>query len=271
MATYVTHGGDHQLEHLSALALEKGTVRWTVSRRVAPGDNVIFYLHSPISGFVAVGRVQTEPKLNHGLARWHGKYMADVTVGRMIEPPLSRTDAMKQLQDWGWLKTPRSDVRVPDAVENRLMAALSAKSRGRKDRSLTQGKVGTKTRKGGGFSVSHEESRKVEQAAIRRVWDWFKGEGWHVKDRQKDKCGYDLLCTKGNKVRRVEVKGVSGSEIQFIITRNEVEQARTDPSFLLSVVVEALSDDPWIHDFTRDQLLDDFELRPISYMASPKR
>ena len=134
MTTYVSHGEEYQLERLCDLAREQETIFWTVNPKVLPDDRIIFYLHSPISAFVAIGRVRTEPELDHGLTRWHGKYMADVTIEKMIEPPLGRIAAMKRLPDWGWLKTPRANVRVPDAVEDRLMAALSVRSKGRKAR-----------------------------------------------------------------------------------------------------------------------------------------
>lgn len=120
--------------------------------------------------------------------------------------------------------------------------------------------------KNGGFFGNSEINREVEQAAISFVWDHYKRRGWQVKSVETEKCGFDLLCTKGKKQECVEVKGIQGSIVSFIITAGEVKQARINDNFVLSVVTSALSN-PKLHNFSAKDFNNQFELETISYRA----
>lgn len=121
---------------------------------------------------------------------------------------------------------------------------------------------------GAGFSTDRARNVEVEQAAVRLVDRYYRTLGWHVKDVSKDCLHYDLLCTKNGREAHVEVKGISGSLPNFPITRGEVREARTNDNFMLFVVVEALTRNARILQFTGSEFLSNFSLEPISYMAT---
>lgn len=119
---------------------------------------------------------------------------------------------------------------------------------------------------GAGFGNS-ETNRKVERAAVDAVTDWYESEGWTVESVEAEKCGYDLLCRKGSEENHVEVKGVQGKLVAFIITAAEVRQAQKDSNFMLCVVTSALTDVPRLNLYDSESFVSDFELSPLSYRA----
>ncbi|MBL1173450.1 MAG: DUF3883 domain-containing protein [Chloroflexi bacterium] len=124
-------------------------------------------------------------------------------------------------------------------------------------------------RNGAGFGNS-ETNRKVEQAAISFVTDEYKENGWIVKSVETEKCGFDLLCTKADKQECVEVKGIQGEFVSFIVTAGEVRQSQINKSFILCVVTSALIA-PKLHKFTAKEFNEQFSLETISYRASLKQ
>jgi hypothetical protein len=120
---------------------------------------------------------------------------------------------------------------------------------------------------GAGFGTA-EENRKVELAAIKVVK--AKHKAWSIVDRQADKVGYDLELTKGRVTKHVEVKGARGPQPSFVITEGEVLRARSDDSWHLAVVTDALTKRPRLTEWTAEEFLDEFELKPVSHMAKLK-
>ncbi|NEU80688.1 DUF3883 domain-containing protein [Nostoc sp. UIC 10630] len=116
---------------------------------------------------------------------------------------------------------------------------------------------------GAGFG-NYQKNKEVEKAAIDFVQKQYHG--WNIQSVERDNLGYDLICTKDSIVKNIEVKGVSGREPAFIITANEVEQAKKNPNFVLWVVTSALNS-PKGHCWTGCEMLSQFELKPIQYMA----
>jgi hypothetical protein len=82
--------------------------------------------------------------------------------------------------------------------------------------------------RGGGFGDS-ATNRLVERAAIKEVTRHLRREKFRVKSREKDGIGYDLDAFRAGEELHVEVKGVSGTKLQFPITRGEVRRAERDP------------------------------------------
>lgn len=122
---------------------------------------------------------------------------------------------------------------------------------------------------GAGFGNS-EINRQVEQAAILHITNDYQKKGWTVKSVESEKCGYDLLCTKNSFQEHVEVKGIQGNLISFIITSGEVRQSQVDEFFFLCAVTLALSN-PTLHRFSASEFREKFALEPISYRASLKQ
>ena len=113
-----------------------------------------------------------------------------------------------------------------------------------------------------------ETNRRVEAAAISFVVDWYEARGWRVKSVEGEKCGYDLLCTRGDAEEHVEVKGVQGREPSFIITAGEVRRAQSDPSFILCVVTAALTGARVLHRCTGKKFVANYNLTPLAYRAT---
>lgn len=67
-----------------------------------------------------------------------------------------------------------------------------------------------------------KQRKLVEEAAIEEAKKLLSKQ-YRVVDRQKDNCGYDLLARhrKTGEELHVEVKGTSGSDMHFYMTRNE--------------------------------------------------
>lgn len=123
---------------------------------------------------------------------------------------------------------------------------------------------------GAGFG-DPETNRKVEKAAIKFVTNWYTARGWNVYSVEADKCGYDLRCRKGAIEENIEVKGIQGEGLSFIITAGEVRQAQDNPHFVISVVTSALSKHPKLHRYTGAEFIKDFDFAPLAYRASLRR
>lgn len=123
---------------------------------------------------------------------------------------------------------------------------------------------------GGGFG-NPETNRKVERAAVSHVRRQYESDGWQVVSVESEKRGYDLLCSKGAKSEHVEVKGVQGAIPSFIVTANEVKQARNDTASVVYVVTSALSDAPKLHRFNGREFITGYDLSPLAYRAAPRK
>jgi 5-methylcytosine-specific restriction protein A len=115
---------------------------------------------------------------------------------------------------------------------------------------------------------SAAENRMVEQTAINLVRSRYEDEGWNVRSVERDRCGFDLECTRGEEQEHVEVKGIRGSEQAFLITAGEVARAKADPRFVLMVVTHALSGSPAPARYSASEFLAAFELSAIQYRAT---
>ncbi|MCG3199129.1 MAG: hypothetical protein GHCLOJNM_03638 [bacterium] len=124
--------------------------------------------------------------------------------------------------------------------------------------------------RGAGFGEP-EKNRRVEEAAVKFVTEWYTREGWAVVSVESEKLGYDLVCKKEGMEESVEVKGVSGEDPRFIITEREVNAAETLPDFFLCVVTAALTSRPQLHRFSGEEFLDKYNLFPIQHLAVPRK
>jgi hypothetical protein len=113
-----------------------------------------------------------------------------------------------------------------------------------------------------------ETNREVERAAIKFVTEWYEERGWNVKSVEAMKCGYDLRCTNQTKEEDVEVKGVQGTGQSFIITANEVREARDNANFVICIVNSALSSNRQMTRYNGKDLIEKFELIELAYRAS---
>ena len=98
----------------------------------------------------------------------------------------------------------------------------------------------------------------------------YEADGWSVRSVERDKCGFDLECTKNGRVEDVEVKGVRGAVPCFIVTAGEVKQAQTNPTFVLVVVTSAMSVSPTLTKYSGAEFCRRFDLSAVQYRGDPR-
>ncbi len=125
---------------------------------------------------------------------------------------------------------------------------------------------GKESSSGGGFGDS-EDNKEIETKAVAYVTKWYSDSDWDVDSVERIKCGFDLVCTKKDVVENVEVKGVSGTDISFMITANEVRQAEQNDNFILCVVTNAGSNSPNLSRYTGKEFIEKFNIAPVILRA----
>jgi hypothetical protein len=137
-----------------------------------------------------------------------------------------------------------------------------------------QDAAGKIARRGRGqrFQLDQKAKVAVEAHAMNAATEFY-GKDWYVKDVHATE-SYDLICRRGDEVKRVEVKGTTTDGAEVILTPNEVTHARENPCtalFVLSgITIERAEDgtvtatggkhccfDPW--------RLDDGTLTPVGF------
>ena len=83
----------------------------------------------------------------------------------------------------------------------------------------------------------------VEKAAISAVTSYYKEHGYKNYSVESENKGWDLEAYKGKSRLRIEVKGLSGSDLSVRITENEYSQMRSvnNANYRLCVVTNAVS------------------------------
>lgn len=116
---------------------------------------------------------------------------------------------------------------------------------------------------GSGFGTP-ENNKRVEQCAIKHVTRHLKAKNWKITSVEADRIGYDLLCQQKQKEMHVEVKGISGPEVTFLITNGELTRAAQDENYYIYAVTEATSN-PKIHIYNILALTEKFEITPVAF------
>jgi hypothetical protein len=112
-----------------------------------------------------------------------------------------------------------------------------------------------KSRKGGGSPRQNDVNKRlqVEKNAIELATNYY-GERYgfeNVKSVEKDNVGWDLEINTGKVILKIEVKGLSGSQLVVELTPNEfIAFNRKLDTYKLFVVTEALSKNKKIDIFT---------------------
>lgn len=120
----------------------------------------------------------------------------------------------------------------------------------------------------------NQETRdRVEYAAIEFAKKEYAAEGC-VRSVESQNLGYDLEVTSeqsGEVIKMVEVKGTSGDEKNFFLTRNELRKGRESPrQWRLAIVVNALTS-PQVHEYRCTELEDLFDMDPLVWRCTPNR
>jgi hypothetical protein len=101
--------------------------------------------------------------------------------------------------------------------------------------------VMTVSNAGAGYGTP-EHNRLVETAAMRAAITAFVG--WEHDDVSAKKCGWDITFRRGSDEVHAEVKGVSGSKPNVLLTANEWRRAADDVNWKLVIVTHALLSEP---------------------------
>lgn len=124
MAIHVSFGGDDEYVVLPKYASNGGSSLWTLAPRATADDTVVFYIKSPISSFVATGRVLDDKQLDGGRHGWPGQVMGKVGDVVMLPQEVRLRDAATAVPAWGYLRAPHRNTTVPSEHEQRFLKAL---------------------------------------------------------------------------------------------------------------------------------------------------
>jgi Domain of unknown function (DUF3883) len=255
--TQLLFGGmDNDYEDIVSRARSGRGIEWEFMRDTRRGDRLLIYFNRPHSEIVATA-IALEDKWPGEEGGFRGR-MGEI---QLLADPIHISELRELFPKWAWLRYPRSKLYLDDEKAR----ILWHRAKGRSSETFRRWR-----NQGAGFGVA-EKNREVEKAAIKRVSRQLKAEGYEVTSRELDREGYDLDAARAGKTWHVEVKGISGSDLAFVITRGEWTRAREDPAFLLYAVTQA--DEPKAaktHRFTGKQLVARFEARPISFFLSLK-
>ena len=92
---------------------------------------------------------------------------------------------------------------------------------------------------GQGFGLSQKERRSVELRAMQVARAFYEDDGWVVVDKSSSQ-PFDLLATKGDTKRFVEVKGTTGEGQSVILTHGEVNHVRSNGRNSALVIVSGI-------------------------------
>ena len=92
-----------------------------------------------------------------------------------------------------------------------------------------------------------ERNKKVEEAAIGETKQYYEIHGYKLTSVEKENRGWDLEAARDNEKLRIEVKGLSGSDLSVELTPNEYAALKKkDKDYRLCVVSQALKN-PCLH------------------------
>lgn len=242
------------LKRLRAAAASRKSHVWAAPKNAKRGETALFYVEKPISSIVARGKVLRVPSAKSGK-----HYQAVVGRIEMLAAPISLSELRQMFPDWAWLRNMTMFSYVTADRSKRLLTraadpVLSANSH-------------TPSAFGGGFGISPESNRKIEKAAITVVVKELQRLGYEVDSVEMERIGYDLNATRGRTVLHIEVKGISGSGVQFLLTRGELTRAKKDPAFRLWAVTDACTKRARVHKFTGASLIKRLVIEPYAYTA----
>lgn len=109
-----------------------------------------------------------------------------------------------------------------------------------------------------------EHRRKVEKAAERFVIAHYESRGYSCENMTKKPVGFDFRFTKGRQVLCVEVKGTSGEQERFFISRRERVTSKR-PGWRFAMVTSALSSKPVLRQYALPEFDRRFELECLAY------
>ncbi len=91
------------------------------------------------------------------------------------------------------------------------------------------------------WSTDPEKKVKVEKSAIAKTISYYEGLGYEIESVEKENMGWDLTAMLEKRILRLEVKGLSQSEICVQMTPNEYAKMKEHKdTYRICVVTDAL-------------------------------
>ena len=246
---------------------EWGSLKKRPELKAAKKGHIIIACQSNLNELVGLARVT-------GLRNGHELMLKPVELIRAKIRPLKKSDA--QINKILALKPGpiRTLYEITYKDAKRLIAA--ARKTGTKIKKPTPNDIERyklsfeKVNQGAGFG-SAKDNKIVEEAAMKRVKQFYENGGWKVQDVSLAKIGYDYECKKNQTTLHVEVKGIKGRKHQFIITQGELKTLkRNKATYTIALVTSALSKNFLITHYDGAKVLEKFDLSPIAYVAAFK-
>jgi hypothetical protein len=253
--------------------------------KVLPGDTVWIITVRPPGELVTIGRIQIGDVVSYGEATkrvgqnvWQARDHIIAEVGTEEElREVNLMDIAEQLRfqskrDRLAISNGRMKAQQLQTIRKLTPASAALlSSKWYATELLSAPELEQQISKSGAGYGDPKMNKEVERAAVSFVTGWYKGVGWEVESVEAMKCGYDLRCIKRRTKENVEVKGIRGTGLSFIITANEVKQARDDADFVICIVNSTLSANPQMTRYTGKELINKFELVELAYRASLRK
>jgi hypothetical protein len=102
-------------------------------------------------------------------------------------------------------------------------------------------------------TIDPERRVKIEKTAVEIVKKHYLSKGYEVSSVEKDNMGWDLEATYNEITLRIEVKGLSGKDVNAGLTPNEYEKMTREEywySYRIAVVTHALEKEPVLRIFS---------------------
>ena len=246
--------------------------RWSCgnTRSIQKGNRFYFLKQgASFPGVIGSGEITRAPYEDE---HWDGSRRSALYVGIRFEslanpevdPYIPKPELLSgRLGSYHW-RPYKSGTSVPEQLVPTLDRLWHARTRSPKSSAPSIAATTSRT-VGAGFG-SPEENKRIERVAVRVATTYLERDGWRVRSVEADKVGYDLHCDRAGQMLRVEVKGVRGTEMRFILTAGEYQRARTDPEFALCVVASVLQA-PMVSVVTQRQLRKRLRVEPLSFFA----
>lgn len=92
--------------------------------------------------------------------------------------------------------------------------------------------------------------KNIEDCAVKETINFYEKLGYIVNSKEKDNLGWDLEATLGNETFKIEVKGLSGSQVMFELTPNEYKKMEEFKNeYIICVLTNALNPSRKLHRF----------------------
>jgi hypothetical protein len=108
----------------------------------------------------------------------------------------------------------------------------------------------------------------ADDVAMEAVMAYYEDRGWSVSDVSGRQCCWDVTCTApGRDELHLEVKGLSGAGLSFLLTAEEHRAAVADSAWRLVAVTDALGTRPLITELMGAEVV--AGSRPMTYQYGP--